>query len=168
MTAHKSSMNCDGILRVGVTAAGGSTTLAGTHYFDSAMLVVGFDPIVYASEDPAVGLMRCQRYYEEASPANTYWHFSASKSAGNVTYTYWRFQFKTTKSAVPAITITKTGVALLTNPTDGNTGLNVTGSATMVASEVNQEGWRLNMGYPVNQSTYNVMEFQGNWEAEVV
>lgn len=157
-------------------ATGGEAPPAGTvtFYIDSVMVTQGEvgenqpAAIPYMQEDPALEMTRCERHYEVASAIDTRWHFPAVKSPANVTYSYWRYHFRTFKSAAPTITITENTVFLHQNPTDGNTNSgDVASTATQTAAEVNEQGWRLNISYGTNQSTYNVIELQGNWEAEV-
>jgi len=93
--------------------------LAGTYYFDNAMLVIGPNAAPYEPLHPADDLLRCQRYYEFIGGATNSIYLRAYQSASE--YLITTLFYKVSKGGTP--TVTKIGTWTVNNcaqPTVGN------------------------------------------------
>lgn len=100
-------------------------------YFDSAMMVLGPNPVGFIPLHPADDWARCLRYYEAGTldSLKPMWANNV-----NAVYAYWMRDFRVMKSVVPTVTVTKPSPTIyLDNLAPNYTG-GTNGSYTPIAS----------------------------------
>ena len=95
--------------------------LAGTGYFDNAMLVIGNVPADYAPLHPADELARCERYYERYDNAEFIMAGIATAATQSI---YATLNYKTEKATVTTITFSGTGAVSNASQINLNTNSN--------------------------------------------
>jgi hypothetical protein len=90
--------------------------VTGTLYVDSAMLVLGQNPVDYVPEQIADELSRCLRYYETGSYISLGAPVSADTTNPKI---YFNTNFMVQKSVAPTMTATLTNVTMTNSPSQG-------------------------------------------------
>jgi hypothetical protein len=92
--------------------------LISTNYIDSAMLVVGSQPVAFQPLHPQIDLARCQRYYELGHVQNTFPILRPGAGSGDAVWMWTPFVVQ--KRVVP--TVTPVSVAIVISNVGGSGG----------------------------------------------
>lgn len=100
---------------------------AGTHYIDSAMLIIGNQPVSFVPTHPAVDFERCQRYYEVGTLDMLHPVWS---NANNSLTSYYMRDFRVIKAYAPTVTVTKPSPTIFLDNLSPNSTGGTSGSYT--------------------------------------
>ena len=140
----------------------GCTNITGTGhiYIDSAMLVVGSNPVAFQPVHPAIDLMRCQRYYEthgDTSGIGVIWRNTTLNQ-----YVSHPMSFLVSKRISPTLTFTKGVFTLCVTPTSvfGNNGVNDASNwGVQAVTTPGTNEWSIYIVRNADQSTWNALQW---------
>jgi hypothetical protein len=147
------------------TAAATTNILPATYYIDSAMLVVGSQPVNFIPLHPQIDFARCQRYYENVPSLEDQRPIGNATNSDNSTQA--GFMFRSQKAVVPTVTINKISVTLIAFAQGSFTSLLVdTANWTLTSQSIDVNQFTLKARKGSVSSTYGVIDYFFGWTAD--